>query len=300
MALKVNLGEGDGGDGGGSDDVSDTGELRMSSSDNPLAGLDDLDDRIKEVVTCYQECFVEVGGLGRAKDVKHEIKLLSDHTSIRSRPYRLTWEEEDYLGKEIKTMLDDGLIRRSAGAWTAPIFFVKKKGGELRMVIDYRKLNDMTIKDAYPLPLIDDVLGSLGGATVFSTLDAASGFWQVGMDEGSVEKTGFTTKFGTFEFMVMPFGLTNAPSTFQRLMTSVLGSCIGVFAMVFIDDIIIYSANMDDHKTHLDQVFKRCKEAGLQLKLKKCSFGKSEVEYLGHTVSGAGLAPNSNNINKTP
>lgn len=268
------------------------------NGDSFATSLNDMDESVKQLVLRYKDCFVEVAGLGCVTGVKHSISLMDDSKKVKSRPYRLSWEEENHMKKELDTMLEEGLIRKSDGSWTSPIFFVKKKGGELRMVIDYRRLNLMTVKDAFPLPHIDDLLAALGGATIFSTLDAASGFWQVAMQDESVNKTGFTTKFGTFEFLVMPFGLTNAPSTFQRLMTGILGDVVGDFAMVFIDDIIIYSRTMAEHVKHLETIFKKCMDAGLKLKMKKCAFAKGAVEYLGHVVTGKGLLPTETNIGK--
>ncbi|KAJ8651447.1 hypothetical protein O0I10_013001 [Lichtheimia ornata] len=217
---------------------------------------------------------------------------------IRSRPYRLTWEEEKYLQEELTRLLDLGLISPSNGQWTSPIFFVKKKDGQLRLVVDYRQLNERTIKDAYPLPQIDNLLDSMGGACVFSTLDAASGYWQIRMTKEASERSGFVCPFGTFTWNVMSFGLTSAPSTFQRTMNTILQRFIGRFVYCFIDDIIIYSRSMEEHQEHLRLVFEACDEANLRLKYSKCSFGQRSVEYLGHVVSDQGLAPTDRNVAK--
>ncbi|KAG1168581.1 hypothetical protein G6F71_009002 [Rhizopus microsporus] len=258
---------------------------------------EEMPEIIQDVLLTNKECFVEVSGLGLVDFIQHEIPTLNE-APIRSKPFRLTWEEEKHLKKELQEMLDLGLIRPSNGTWTSPVFFVKKKDGSLRLVIDYRKLNKMTIKDAFPLPLIDELLDALGGATIFSTLDAASGYWQVPMAQNSISKTGFVTKHGTFEFNVMPFGLTSAPATYQRMMTSLLQEYIGKFVMVFIDDIIIYSRNLKEHVDHLQLVFNKCAQANLRLKKKKCHFARSQVEYLGHVVTARGLLPARNNVRK--
>ncbi|SAL98364.1 hypothetical protein [Absidia glauca] len=171
---------------------------------------------------------ISSSGLGLVEGASHSIPLVTDKP-IHSKPYRLTWQEDLHMQKELSTMLDLGFIRTSSGQWTSPVFFVKKRSGDLRMVIDYRKLNSITVKDTYPLPLIDELLDSLGGAKIFSTLDAASDFWQIPMDEASIYKTGFVTKHGTFEFLTMPFGPTSAPSTFQRTMAHLLRDYIGKF-----------------------------------------------------------------------
>lgn len=282
------------------DDVlvcSDEESTESKKNDSDIS-LDNIPDYLKGVVTRHLDSFVEVSGLGRVNILEHEISVMPDAVPIKSKPFRLTWEEQDELTKELTKMMDHGLIRPSKGVWSSPCFFVKKKDGSLRLVIDYRKLNKLTIKDNFPLPIIDTLLDSLAGAVVFSTLDAASGYWQVPMHSNSIEKTGFTTPQGTFEFLVMPFGLTSAPATFQRMMTNLLGDYIGKFVHVFIDDVICYSSSPEEHIHHLDLIFKRCNEHGLRLKFKKCKFGSPEVDYLGHKISGSGILPNVHNTEK--
>ena len=170
-------------------------------------------------------------------------------------------------------MEEAGIIRRSYSPWASPVVIVGKKGGEKRFCVDYRKLNAVTKVDAYPLPRIDDLLDSLGGATWFSTIDLASGFWQISMHEEDIEKTAFITPSGLYEFVVMPFGLNNAPGTFQRLMNWVLRDYLGIFVAVYIDDVIIYTrGTMEQHLDHLRLVFRTLKKAMLKIKLKKCHF----------------------------
>lgn len=257
-----------------------------------------IPNELQAVLQEYAHCFVEVSGLGCVNiGVQHEIPVRCMEP-IRSRPYRLTWEEESHLRKELTRLLDLGLISPSNGQWTSPIFFVKKKDGQLRLVVDYRKLNERTIKDAYPLPQIDNLLDSMGGACFFSTLDAASGYWQIPMSKEASERSGFVCPFGTFTWNVMSFGLTSAPSTFQRTMNTILQAFIGKFVYCFIDDIIIFSRTMEEHEKHLRLVFEACDKANLRLKYEKCSFGQSSVEYLGHVVSDQGLLPTTRNVNK--
>ncbi|CDH61220.1 retroelement pol polyprotein [Lichtheimia corymbifera JMRC:FSU:9682] len=270
----------------------------------PRPYQEDLEDNkemaegLQDLLEEYAHCFVEVSGLGCVKiGVEHEIPVRC-MVPIRSRPYRLTWEEEKYLQEELTRLLDLGLISSSNGQWTSPIFFVKKKDGQLRLVVDYRKLNDRTIKDAYSLPQIDNLLDSMGGACVFSTLDAASGYWQIPLSKEASERSGFVCPFGTFTWNVMSFGLTSAPSTFQRTMHTILQRFIGKFVYCFIDDIIIYSRSMSEHQEHLRLVFEACDKANLRLKYSKCSFGQKSVEYLGHVVSDQGLSPTARNVSK--
>jgi hypothetical protein len=195
-------------------------------------------------------------------------------------------------------LLNLGLIRPSDGKWSSPVLFVSKKDGSLRFCVDFRKLNAKTVRDTYPLPHIDELLDSLGGAKIFSTLDAASGFWQTAMDPDSISKTGFVTKFGTYEFVVMPFGLTVAPFTFQRTMNNILREWIGVFVLIFIDDILIFSKDPEEHLRHLTMVMDACRNANLRLKRKKCEFMKPSVTYLGHVISGDGLHPTDTNVQR--
>jgi hypothetical protein len=175
---------------------------------------------------------------------------------------------------------------------------VKKKGNKLRFCVDYRKLNSVTKKDAYPIPRIDDMLNKLGGSEWFTTLDLASGYWQVEMDPDSQNKTAFTTEFGIYEFTIMPFGLTNAPATFQRLMNEVLKGLTNNGVMVYLDDINIHTKTFEEHLEKLEEVFKRIKVAGLKIKPSKCQFAKPELAFLGHVINREGILPDPEKIEK--
>ena len=182
------------------------------------------------------------------------------------------------------------MIEPSNSPWASPVVLVQKKDGSLRYCIDYRKLNAVTRKDSYPLPRIDDSLDTLKNAKYFTTLDLASGYWQIELTDDAKEKSAFCTTSGLYQFRVMPFGLTNAPATFQRLMERVLAGLQWRICLVYIDDIIIFSATVDDHLQQLDEVFGRLKAAGLKLKPKKCHLFQQKVQYLGHIVSEEGIA----------
>ena len=164
---------------------------------------------------------------------------------------------------EVQKMLKDDVIEPSSSPWASPVVLVRKKDGSLRYCIDYRKLNAITIKDSYPLPRIDDSLDTLRRAKYFSTLDLASGYWQIELSEDAKQKSAFCTTTGLYQFRVMPFGLTNAPATFQRLMERVLAGLQWRICLVYIDDIIIFSSTVDDHLKQLQEVFSRLKAAGL-------------------------------------
>ena len=185
-----------------------------------------------------------------------------------------------------------GLIVDSKSPWCSPVRLVRKKDGSIRVCVDYRKLNNVTIKDAYPIPIIDSLFGYLSAATYFTTLDLASGYYQVRMDAKSQEYTAFACDFGFFEYKVMPMGLTNACATFQRLMNNVLDGLIGKICLVYLDDIIIFSNNLEEHIEHVKLVAQRLREHNLKIKLSKCKFAQQRVEYLSHIIENGSIKPN--------
>lgn len=233
--------------------------------------------------------------LGRCLLVKHRIDT-GDHLPIRLRSYRTSPTNREEIDKQINEMLENDVISLSVSPWAAPVVLVRKSDGTMRFCVDYRKINAITRKDSHPLPRISEALDALGGAQWFLTLDLWSGYWQIEMDEGSKEKTAFITHNGLYEFHVLPFGLCNSPATFQRLMTHALHGLEWDICLVYIDDLIIFSRTFEDHLHHLEQVFKRLREAGVCLKPSKCYFVQTKVEYLGHIVSGESLSPNPNKI----
>ncbi|KAL6331976.1 hypothetical protein AAG906_020329 [Vitis piasezkii] len=196
--------------------------------------------------------------------------------------------------KELKTSLDEllgkGFIRPSTSPWGAPVLFVKKKDGTLRLCIDYRKLNRVTVKNKYPLPRIDDLFDQLKGAKYFSKIDLRTGYHQLRVREEDVSKTAFRTRYGHYEFLVMPFGLTNAPAAFMDLMNRVFRAYLDQFVIVFVDDILIYSRSLEEHKQHLVTTLGTLRRHQLYGKLDKSEFWLTEVNFLGHVVSEAGIA----------
>ena len=193
-------------------------------------------------------------------------------------------------------MQSRGVIEPSRSPWASPVVLVRKRDGTHRFCVDYRALNAVTKPDSFPLPRIDDLLDQLGSSKYFSTVDLASGFWQIRMHPTAQEKTAFVTHQGLYEFRVMPFGLTNAPAVFQRLMQQVvkpLNSASGPdFVSVYLDDILVFSPTLKEHLIHLQIVIHRMKDVGLKLKPSKCKFAQCELEYLGHIVSRDGLKTN--------
>lgn len=185
----------------------------------------------------------------------------------------------------ISGLLKKGVIKESSSSYASPVVLVRKTDGNLRLCLDYRKLNAKTQRDAFPLPRIDESLDALCKAQVFSTIDLASGYHQVAVHEKDRRKTAFVTPFGLYEFVRMPFGLCNAPATFQRLMQAVMGALVFEMVLVYLDDLLVYSSTFESHLARLETVLSRLREAGLKIKVEKCSFLQSEVRFLGHLVS---------------
>jgi hypothetical protein len=194
------------------------------------------------------------------------------------------------LKTQLQDLLEKGFIRPSSSPWGCPAIFVKKKDQMLRMCIDYRPLNEVTIKNKYPLPWIDILFDQLTGARVFSKIDLRSGYHQICIRPEDIPKTAFTTRYGLFEYLVMSFGLTNAPAHFTYLMNSVFMPELDKFVVVFIDDILIYSKNEEEHARHFRIVLTRLREHQLYAKFSKCAFWLEEIQFLGHVLSATGIA----------
>jgi len=190
----------------------------------------------------------------------------------------------------LQDLLDKGLIRPSASPWGAPVLFVKKRDGSFRMCIDYRKLNQVTVKNKYPLSRIDDLFNQLQSARVFSKIDLRSGYHQLRIKAEDISKTAFRTRYGHYEFLVMPFGLTNAPAVFMDLMNRVFRPYLDQFVIVFIDDVLIYSPDASSHREHLRVVLELLRTHQLYAKFSKCEFWLDSVHFLGHVISGKGVA----------
>jgi hypothetical protein len=216
-------------------------------------------------------------------------------SSVPNRPmFWYSQSELDEMKKQVTDLCSNGLVSRSSSPFGAPVLFVKKKTGELRMCVDYRALNKITLPNRYPLPRIDDLLDNLQGSNVFSSLDLLSGYHQIRLVESDVPKTAFRTPFGLYEFKVMPFGLTNAPAVFMACMNDMLSHL--PFCVVYLDDILIFSKNDQEHVDHFRQVLDILDQNQYLIKLKKCDFFKSEVTYLGHVVSNDGIKPDPKKV----
>jgi hypothetical protein len=232
----------------------------------------------------------ELLGMPPDRDVEFVIKLQPGTAPISKRPYRMPPKESAELKTQLQELLDKGYIRPSSSPWGCPALFVKKKDGSLRLCVDYRPLNAVTIKNKYPLPRIDVLFDQLAGAKVFSKIDLRSRYHQIKIRPCDIPKRAFSTRYGLYEYLVMSFGLTNAPAYFMYLMNSVFMTELDKFVVVFIDDILIYSKNEEEHAEHLRIVLQCLRDHKRYAKFSKCEFWLDSVKFLGHTISKEGIS----------
>ncbi len=246
---------------------------------------------LRALLSQYKDIF-SMGStdLGCIPGVEHQIDT-QGNPPIRQRPYRTEFSQRQTVRDHIQQMQNAGVVRPSCSPWAAPVVLVKKRDQSMRFCVDFRKLNAITCKDSFPLPLISEVLDSLGKAKYFSSVDLTSAYWHVRVAEQDVPKTAFVTFDGTYEFVRMPFGLTGAPGTFQRAMQHALSGLAPHIALIYLDDVLVHSETFTDHLKDLQAVFERFRKYNLKLKAKKCSFCPAELEYLGHLITRSGLRP---------
>ncbi|GJT06368.1 putative reverse transcriptase domain-containing protein [Tanacetum coccineum] len=221
--------------------------------------------------------------------VEFQIDLIPGAAPVARTPYRLAPSEMQELSDQLQELADRGFIRPSTSPWGAPVLFVKKKEESFKMCIDYRELNKLTVKNRYPLPRIDDLFDQLQGSSTYSKIDLRSGYHQLRVRDEDIPKTAFRTRYGHYEFQVMPFGLTNAPAVFMDLMNRVCKPYLDKFVIVFIDDILIYSCNKEEHTDHLRIILELLKKEKLYAKFSKCDFWISIVQFLGHVIDSQGI-----------
>lgn len=251
------------------------------------------DHRIKltELLNEFRDCFAfSVKELGCISGTEMNINL-SDTTPVVYRPYRLSHSERHVVREMIKDLTDSGIIKQSSSNYASPIVLVRKKTGDYRLCIDFRALNKKTVKEHYPLPRIDDQLDNLSGHKYFTSLDLASGYYQIPMAESAKHLTAFVTPDGHYEFNRMPFGLVNAPSTFQRAVNGVLGNARFKEAFAYMDDVIIPSRTIEEGLQRLHDILSLFRSFGITLNLSKCNFLKQSIDYLGFEVSNSGVKP---------
>jgi hypothetical protein len=248
------------------------------------------DHVLDQLLHSFDDVFSEPKGLPPSRPCDHRIHLKPNTAPVAVHPYRYPQLQKNELEDQCSKMLAQGIIRPSTSPFSAPVLLVKKHDNSWRFCVDYRALNDATIKDKFPIPVVEELLDELNGAKFFTKLDLRSGYHQVRVHPEDIDKTAFRTHHGHFEFLVMPFGLSNAPSTFQALMNSVLGPFLRKFVLVFFDDILIYSHSWTEHMQHLKTILNVLLANHLHVKHSKCSFATSTVSYLGHVISDHGVA----------
>jgi hypothetical protein len=219
-----------------------------------------------------------------------------NYPPVYTSPYRVSYREQQIQQEEINKLLAQGVIEESTSPWSSPIVLVRKKDGSVRFCIDFRKLNNVTTKDAFPIPRIDDIFDHLSQAEYYTTIDFKSGYFQVGLDPKDRPKTAFSTRDQHFQFTVLPQGVTNGPPAFQRIVSKILGPTRWQYSLAYLDDVIIYSPTFNEHLVHLDDILNRLNQANFRLNIDKCYIAQTSINYLGHQVEHSNIRPNSDNI----
>jgi hypothetical protein len=245
---------------------------------------------LDELLVAYEDVFGELTGLPPPRGRHHAIVLKPSSAPMAVHPYRYPAAHKDELERQCAAMIEQGVVCHSDSPFSLPVLLIKKADGSWRFCVDYRALNALTVKDAFPIPVIDELLDELHVAHFFTKLDLPSGYHQEQMRPEDVHKTAFRTHNGLYEFLVMPFGLCNAPTMFQVLMNDTLRPFLRRFMLVFFDDILIYSVTWTNHLRHLRTVLSVLRQHRLFIKRSKCTFGSPSVSYLGHVISEAGIA----------
>lgn len=261
---------------------------------------DDVNDadkaKLLKLLNKYRDCFAtNLKELGSTNVTQMDIEL-NNKRPIVYRPYRLSHKERDQVRDMVGEMMEAGIIRESNSEYASPVILVRKKDGRMRMCIDYRMLNSVTVKEHYPMPVIEDEIARLSGQACFITLDLFSGYYQVPISEKSKPLTSFVTPDGQYEFNRMPFGLANAPAVFQRMMNKVLGSARYSQATAYIDDVLIYGNCVQQCLERLENVLQLLQRANLTLNLAKCDFLKDKIDYLGYEISALGVRPGDKKV----
>ncbi|WVZ52559.1 LOW QUALITY PROTEIN: hypothetical protein U9M48_003607 [Paspalum notatum var. saurae] len=270
--------------------------------DPPQAGVNAIDATALEnirVVSEFPDVFPDsLPGMPPERDIEFSIELVPGIAPIYKKAYRISGVELLEVKKQIDELLEKGFIRKSTSPWASPVLLTEKKDGTLRMCVDYRGLNAVTVKNKYPLPRIEDLFDQLKGACVFSKIDLRSFYHQLRIRPSDTPKTAFISRYGLYEYTVMSFGLTNAPAFFMYMMNSVFMEYLDKFVVIFIDDILIYSKMEEEHEEHLRLVLQKLREHKLYAKFSKCDFWIEEVKFLGHVISNGGIAVDQSKVSE--
>lgn len=251
---------------------------------------------VKNLLIKFQNVFSKgIDDMGRTSLALHSIDV-GDSRPIKQPHRRQALAKQEETDNIVRDMLRQDIIEPSYSPWSSPVVLVKKKNGATRFCIDYRKLNNITTKDSFPLPRIDDTLDATSGSKWFSTLDLQSGYWQIEMNPRDKPKTAFVTSHGLWQFKVMPFGLCNAPATFERLMTKALAGLPLSMCLIYLDDILVHAKTFEEAETNISKGLERLKQANLKINPTKCNLFRAEVRYLGHVLSSSGLKPDNEKV----
>ena len=267
----------------------------IQDTDNKNLEEENEDLNLKITLDEFQDVFPDdlPDGLPPSREIDHEIEIIPGSEPPFRPIYRLSQLELTEMKNQVTELLRKGFIQPSKSPYGAPILFVRKKDGTMRMCIDYRALNKITIKNRYPLPRIDDLLDKLNGAKYFSKIDLRSGYHQIRIAQKDVSKTAFRTRYGHFEFNVLPFGLTNAPATFMRAMHEIFHDLLDSCVVIYLDDILIFSRTKEQHIQDIKKVLETLRHHKFYAKRSKCEFMKRKISFLGHIVSDQGIEDRS-------
>lgn len=274
-----------------------SGTVNSSSLNVLISSMDSESSKwYRELISDFPNVFQDkLNGIPPERGFQHIIDT-QDSKPVDRHAFKMSPVELDELHRHIKELLELGLIQPSSSPWGAPVLFCKKKDGSLRMCIDYRALNQLTVRNTSPLPRIDECLDRLKGASYFTSLDLKSGYHQIRIQPEDVPKTAFNTRYGKFEFLVLPFGLCNSPPSFQQWMNDLLGDFIDSFALVYLDDVLIYSKTWEDHKKHVRLVLERFEKEKLVVNKSKCNFSQRSLTFLGYEISSSGILPSREKV----
>lgn len=262
----------------------------------------DCDDKVtapeiaQSLLDKYHDVFAEPKGMPPPRSCDHQIPLLPGAQPFSIRPYRHAPALKDEIERQVKELLESGVVQPSTSPFSSPVILVKKRDQTWRLCVDYRHLNALSCKTKFPLPVIDELLDELSGAAWFSKLDLRAGYHQIRLADGEAYKTAFQTHQGHFEYKVMSFGLSGAPATFQRAMNTTLEPLLRKCALVFFDDILVYSPTLSQHLLDLESVLALLRKDQWQVKLSKCSFAQQQLSYLGHVISSRGVATEEDKV----